>query len=353
MTGWLWAVGWMACSSGPAPEEEPAAEEAARAPAPDAVNAEEADESVPLVYPRPTTRGRLARETLDGQIAAFEEALPRRPATRPQLMRALALRSSLFGRVSDLDRMLEVSEGTEEEGRAWMAVHRFDAALAADPSLKPSIDLARHDDLEALATERRAAVEERPSTDAWVALGDVLLAMGEAQEADEAYGRALLAYRDVSPLTVADLQFRRGLAWGESGEDPERARALYGDAVQRLPGFVRAHVHLAELEFEAGERDQAIARVRRVAKAEDPEPGGKLAQWLPEPEATEWREKTTAAYDALLARHPLAFANHAAEYFRAIGEVDRARELAEMDLANRDTPRARELCAELDCEGGE
>jgi len=338
------ALLFLACSSAP---PDPSTAPAVPSPEPAADEAEA--EAPPIEHALPTTKGHRAREALDGRITTARRLLPQRPQTLPVLMADLAVRSSLFGQVSDLHEMMTLAKGTPSEGKALMAVHRFEEALAADPSLADSVNLALHRDLDALAATRRAAVEERASTDTWTALADVLLAQGKAAEADRAYANALAAYRDVSPLTVADLQFRRGLAWGESGEDPARARALYERATERLPDFVRAHVHLAEIEFEAGDKTAAIDRVRRVAHSEDPEPGGKLAQWLPEPEATEWRERTTAAYDKLLAQYPLAFANHAAEYFRAIGERDRARELAELDLANRDTPRARELCAELGC----
>jgi hypothetical protein len=101
--------------------------------------------------------------------------------------------------------------------------------------------------------------------------------------------------------------------------------------------------------MEAGETASAIARVRQVADAPDPEPGGKLATWLEEDEADEWKAKTIARYDTLLAKHPLAFADHAAEFFMSIDDKPRAAELAKANLENRDTPRARDLCERAGC----
>jgi tetratricopeptide (TPR) repeat protein len=311
--------------------------------------AEAVDTRPAVAYPRPTTRAPLAAQSLDARIEQLTARLETVPGARGALMEALALRASLFGRVSDLDRMLEAAGEGPERADALMAVHRFDEALAHSDHVATSVQLARHVDLPALESARRKAVAERPSTDTYTALGDVLLAQRRAAEADAAYAEALALYRDVSPLAVAELQFRRGLAWGESGEDPERAAALYADAVKHLPGFVRAQVHLAEIERDLGDEQGAIERVRRVADAEDPEPGGKLAVWLTGGEAQMYQQRTTAAYDALLTKHELAFANHAAEYFSAIGEVERARGLARADLDNRPTSRAKELCEELGC----
>ena len=61
-------------------------------------------------------------------------------------------------------------------------------------------------------------------------------------------------------------------------------------------------------------------------------------------EAREWRAQAAARYDELLARHPEAFADHAAEFWLQSGtDPDRALSLATMNLEVRRTPRAREL----------
>ncbi len=311
----------------------------------------------PIPHGHATTDGRQAQRSLDARIDGLRKAAATQPAAHTALQQALRLRATLFGKVSDLDLQLRLAEdGTPtDHAHALLALHRFDEALELDPSVAPSVALARHVGLADLEAARRASVEAHPSADRWSALGDVLLASGRPADADAAYAEALSAYRDVSPLFVADLQFRRGYAWGETGpedaRDHERARALYEEAVRVLPGFVRAHVHLAELEWQAGERSAAIERVQHVADAEDPEPSGKLAVWLEGEEASTHRASTIIRYDALLRRHPLAFADHGAEFFLAIGEEDRARALAEQDLANRSTPRSRERCEQLACRG--
>jgi hypothetical protein len=52
-------------------------------------------------------------------------------------------------------------------------------------------------------------------------------------------------------------------------------------------------------------------------------------------------------YDELLAKHPQAFADHAAEFWLAAGaDPDKALRLAKMNLEVRNTPRARGLLAQ-------
>jgi len=303
----------------------------------------------PVTYDRPTTKPSRAMGGLDSRVDALQTRWEATGEGAGSLVDALGVRMSLTGKFSDLDRMFEVAGDTPVRARALLAVHRFDEALQVDPEVAVSVNLARQQELDSLEKSRRATLEKHPSTLNWQRLGDVLAAEGRLADADRAYGEALAAYRDVSPLSVADLQFRRGMLWGEGPDDPDRARALYTQAIERLPGFVRAHVHLAELEWQAGQHAEAISRVRGVVSSEDPEPGGKLAIWLEGEEADSWRQRTTEAYDALLERYPLAFADHAAEFFLAVGELDRARELAELNLKNRNTRRARALCEQAGC----
>ena len=61
-------------------------------------------------------------------------------------------------------------------------------------------------------------------------------------------------------------------------------------------------------------------------------------------EARQWRAQAAARYDELLARHPEAFADHAAEFWLQAGaDPDRALSLATRNLEVRPTPRAHEL----------
>lgn len=133
--------------------------------------------------------------------------------------------------------------------------------------------------------------------------------------------------------------------WAEVADEPLRALALYRDAVRILPDYVVATVHLAELEHELGQTDNAIERLASIsAWAEDPEPLGLLAELLSDEDPDQADALTVEAverYDRLLAAHRLAFADHGSEFFSGIGaDPDRALALALSNLANRNGERA-------------
>ncbi|HLQ23922.1 MAG TPA: hypothetical protein VK132_11990, partial [Gemmatimonadales bacterium] len=131
--------------------------------------------------------------------------------------------------------------------------------------------------------------------------------------------------------------------------DLRRARAWCDAAVRRLPAYVPAQGHLAEIDAALGERAAAIARLRPLALAsDDPDYATQLARVLRDAgqtaEVQTWRATAEARYGTLLARHPEAFADHAAEFWLTIGgDPERALRLARQNLALRQTPRARAL----------
>jgi tetratricopeptide (TPR) repeat protein len=155
-------------------------------------------------------------------------------------------------------------------------------------------------------------------------------------------------YRDTSPFPPAMLEFQLGRLWIEH-DDLRRAHAWCAAAVRRLPGYVPAQGHLAELDAALGQTAAAIARLRPLARAsDDPDYATQLARILRDAgqadEAQAWRDQAEARYDELLARHPDAFADHAAEFWLTIGgDPGRALRLARHNLSLRHTPRARAL----------
>jgi tetratricopeptide (TPR) repeat protein len=132
-------------------------------------------------------------------------------------------------------------------------------------------------------------------------------------------------------------------------DDLRRARAWCEAAVRVVPVYVPAQGHLAEIEAALGETAAAVARLRPLARApDDPDYATQLARILGDAGRTEeaqvWRDYAEARYDELLARHPEAFADHAAEFWFTVGgDPGRALRLARQNLALRPTPRARAL----------
>jgi tetratricopeptide (TPR) repeat protein len=319
---------------------------------------------VELGFDARTTDGAVAARNLDAQIEGMELALARRPHDgdlRRAVVERRLLRASMFGRASDYDAAFVVAEGDDDgvdDRRALVlsAVHRFaeaEAALAratmrdGRPRDTTGIDLAIGRDLPGVVARREAAVGRRRTFGTLGALASAYAAVGRWDDADRGYRDALAEYRDVSPFPVAAVQFQRGMMWSEMAGQPERARPLYEEAVARVPGYVVANVHLAELEGERTPHD-AIARLRPFVVAEDPEPRARIAglvDGVGDPvAAASFTRDAIAGYDALLARHRAAYLDHASElYLGAAGRPATALALAEENLVLRATDRAYEL----------
>ena len=113
-----------------------------------------------------------------------------------------------------------------------------------------------------------------------VSLGALLAELGEFEEAERSYAKALQQYRDVSPFAFAWLCFQLGLLWGEivPGTQLGRAANWYERAIQYLPGYTRARVHLAEIYLSRGDLEGAEALLAPVVGSGDPEVIWRLAQ---------------------------------------------------------------------------
>src|SRR5262249_29882480 len=145
---------------------------------------------------------------------------------------------------------------------------------------------------------------------------------GRFEEADALFASALAAYRDVSPFPVCWIAFQRATLWLRAGER-ERARAFLVEVVERLPRHVPATVDLGWLDFRLGRRAEGIARLRSATGSEDPEAAALLAQALADAgsaaEAESWRRRAAERYDALVAAHPEAYADHASRFWLGAG----------------------------------
>lgn len=332
---------------------------------------------VPPAVPQRTTRGDLALRNLSDRIDVLVQRVGRassRLADREQCVGLLLLRAQFTGSFSDFDRAIDIAEaalrdepnhprGLVLRARTASAVHRFEdavkdlesaARLGADvDTMLASIRIAQGRELEAARAFARAQVERVASLEHLALLANAEAALGEFEAADRHYAAALATLRDPSPFPVAQLCFQRGVMWAEQGSDRERALPHYVEAVRRLPAYVAANVHLAELEAELGRRDAAIERLRPIADhSADPEPAGLLGELLVakdanDPTGSALIERARGSYGALLARHRSAFLDHASEFFAGPGgDAALATRLAQENLELRQTPRAHELAIE-------
>ena len=321
-----------------------------------------------------TTAGTIALGNLEARIDGHAWQSTRGQLTvgdRAELVELIALRGHVLGRVADAERAAALAEElvghAPGEARSFIArarmaavFHRFasaltDLATAAELGAdRVTLDaeraaiyqaLGRYD--EALAI-RRQAVESRADFSALGALAGLYAERGEIVEADRWFSAASRRYHSVSPFPLALMELQRGQLWMQQ-DDLIRARAWCDAAVRRLPAFVPAQGHLAELDAAQGETAGAIVRLRPLAlTSDDPDYATQLARILGDAghteEAQTWRGRAETRYEELLARHPDAFADHAAEFWLTIGgDPNRALRLARQNLALRQTPRARAL----------
>lgn len=294
---------------------------------------------------------------------------PEQPGIAESIVEQEQLTAQFIGDLAAFDRLeMLVNELARAEPDAWRtaliaaqvacSTHRFAEARgslehamacgapsdAADRVLL-SIDQASGRNLSGVLAARRERAARR-----WeerVPLGAVLADLGAFDEADRTYRQALREYPDVSPFALAWVCFQLGVLWGESVPAPETERAAkwYRTAIDYLPCYVKARVHLAEILLEQGRTDDARALLAPALASGDPEVHWRLAGIAEvagdSAEAALQLDAARSGLDALLAKHPLAFADHGAEFYSSSGgDSARAFGLAQLNLANRPTLRA-------------
>jgi tetratricopeptide (TPR) repeat protein len=326
---------------------------------------------------RPLTDGRIALQNLCAQTDVLEQGVRLGQATvdtNAGLVELITLRGLIIGRIADYVRAEEVAErlvrDAPNEARAFLArartraiFHKFNDALAdIDCAVRLSLDaetangeragilqaVGRFD--EALAL-REEALERRTSFENVAALVSLHADRGETHAAVERYTESCSRYRGVSPFPLALLDFQLGHMWMNKGQLID-ARRFFEAAQDRVSAYAPAQGHLAEVEAQLGDIDSAVERLHPLAlSSDDPDYAAQLARILGEVghdrEARHWRRLAAARFDELVASRPEAFADHAAEFWLAAGgDPDKALGLAKINLAVRDTPRARALLAQ-------
>jgi tetratricopeptide (TPR) repeat protein len=224
--------------------------------------------------------------------------------------------------------------------------------------LSLSIDQACGTGLETVLAARREAAASGRLEDL-VPLGALLADLGEYNEADEIYQRAIKEYKDVSPFALAWVCFQLGVLWGELVPETQSSRAAlwYQKAVEYLPAYVKARVHLSEIYLDEGRVEDAEALLLPAIASGDPEVSWRLADVMLAKdrfaEAQTQMESARSGFEALLKKHLLAFADHGAEFYSGSGgDAGRAFELASINVANRPTLRAFEQLHSIAIDAG-
>ena len=288
------------------------------------------------------------------------------------------LTSQFIGDISALDRIeFLVAELVKADAasartaliqaKAASMLHRFDEArlflaraenggASADDvqHLLLNIDQACGVNLHKVQDARRQIANRHSRLEDLVALGSLLADIHEWDDADKTYRRALSRYQDVSPFPPAWVCFQLGVLWGELVPEPKRARAAewYQKAIDVLPNYVKARVHLAEIHLSQGRLHVAEALLRPIVAVGDPEVNWRLADVLTAQgkfvDAEAQMEAARYGFENLLRRHLLAFADHGAEFYAGSGnDCQRALHLARINVANRPTRRAFEQAYDI------
>jgi tetratricopeptide (TPR) repeat protein len=320
------------------------------------------------------THGAIALRNLRAQIDGLEAAtapLDTRIEERVQLVDLLALRGSILGSVAGYEHAQAlaqqlVQDATTDAGaflaraRTRALFHRFTDAL-------DDLDIAERlaADAETVNRERAAVfqglgryaeafaireegVRRDPGFESLAALSTLYAECGDSERALQMRGESLRRYREISPFPLALLEFQIAVMWMDIGSF-DRAREHLNAARRYVPAYAPAQGHLAEVEAELGNVATAIALLHPLARSsDDPDYASQLARVLADAgNATEsryWRHLAAARYEELIASHPEAFADHAAEFWLGAGaNPRRALQLARMNFAIRQTPRAHAL----------
>ena len=311
------------------------------------------------------TDGAIAVNNMDAQIESLEKRSAER-SSRRGLVEMLLSRGQFLGRIADYERAATIAEalvredpkdagGYESRASTLATFHRFDDALAdlaeAERRGRKADDLAparvaifvatgRIDDAAALRPRDEATMQTMELASAGFLRGE----MGDVANAARLVDLARSKYVDVSPFPLAWMDAQEGTLLERNGKR-ERAKAHYARAIALLPLYARAASHLAALSRPA----DAVALLEPIAaSSDDPEVLAQLSDALRRSgraaEADERRGAAIARYEELLARHPAAFADHAASMWLGIGrDPARALPLARANLAVRHTSDAYEL----------
>lgn len=321
-------------------------------------------ETVDATRAKRTTTPEIALRNLDAQVAAAERIVeqPGAPwSAKSRFASALLDRGALVGRLSDLERALSVAEdAVAEVGRrkdtlallaqAHAALHHFPEALAALDEARSLgelpenqrgaraaiLDATGHPD-EALAL-RRAEREAYANTATSCAEAASLGATGALEDASRGFRTGIGLQRDVAPFPIAWCLFEEGRMW-ERAAQPAKARALFEEAVRRVPAFAHAAQHLAALV----EPERGLQLLAGVAqRADDPTYAGALAELERRAGKPGWEARAAEAkrrFEALEAKHPAAIGEHAARFWAGVGgDPARGLALARAAFAARRTP---------------
>jgi tetratricopeptide (TPR) repeat protein len=320
-------------------------------------------------WPR-TTSAEIALGNLDAIVRGEAARVARHPedaAASREFVDLLVTRGQFRGSIADYERAAEIADAAvhthPESADAHLArastlgtFHLFERSLqeaqAAADAKAPAAVVAHARATDLIAEGR---FEEAQALGLWsdttyldsTALATAAVLAGERGKTDESealFEKARAAFHDVTPFPVAWIAFQHGWLLERQG-DRARAKDYFAQAHAVLPAFVHAAVHLAAMD--PPDEGRAVLEPL-LGHTDDPEVDaayGDALRRLGRPdEAKTYVDRARVRYGELMAKHPEAFADHAAAFFLGIGQdPQRAFTYASLNATNRRTEAAFDL----------
>lgn len=303
------------------------------------------------------------------------EAQPTNLAISGAIINAELVNSQFLGDYLSLDRLTSLSKilllNNSESPEAYVQVaqitasmHQFEAAytylrkaenLGGSPNdieyVELSVLQATAKDQDRVLEVRKRKVLASGAPEDLVPYAAVLADSGQFELANSYYLKAIkYQYKNPSPFIPAWISFQLGMLWGELAENKntDLASFWYEKAINYLPQYTKARIHLAEIYMDSGKYELALQTLQPALTSTEPEVGWKISEiYTIKNQAevsTQYLHLANTMFTRLLEKHPLAFADHAAEFYMGPGNNPRkAYELALLNFQNRPTNRAATL----------
>ena len=234
------------------------------------------------------------------------------------------------------------------EARSFLAQAEIRGAPPATVHrLSLNLDQACGTKLDSVLEARHRLAAESGRSEDLVPLGALLADLGEFDEADRVYRRALRSTGMFRRSLWRGFAFN--LAFCGASLYPTRNRVGPWTGIRKpsniCRSYVKARVHLAEIYSSQGQTGEAEALLIQAVTSGDPEVCWRLADVMYASgkfaDAEAQFQAARSGFDILLEKHLLAFADHAAEFYSGSGnDAGRALELASINVGNRPTLRA-------------
>ncbi|WP_353432989.1 hypothetical protein [Polynucleobacter sp. MWH-UH23A] len=197
--------------------------------------------------------------------------------------------------------------------------------------------------------EERAQASESPEES--IPYAALLADMGQIEKANSIYLQALnYRHKNPSPFIPAWICFQLGMLWGEIAKPSNKdlASSWYAKAISYMPKYTKARLHQAEIYMASGKNDLALKILQPALGSTDPEVSWRISEIYAaknQPKfSAQYLQLAKTLFTSLLDRYPLAFADHAVEFYVGSGNnPSKAYELALLNYQNRPTGRAANL----------